>query len=717
MFSGQASLARRVTLIGASALALVLFLTSVLLSVMLLRNASRSVEEWAADKAHSVADSIGAMDATARVLVQRSYGAFRQDFGPSFTLDEATGELRDWGPKLNDNFTAVDKFAATTGGVATVFARQGDDFVRITTSLKKPDGSRAMGNKLGSRHPAFAQAVAGKSYAGRAVLFGRPYMTYYEPVKSDDGKVIGILFVGFDLDVFQTALDKMIKDIRFFDSGGAFVVDMGESPAEAVFAAHPSAKGKRVAEVAPGLELTLAAMAKEKEPNRLIDDLPDALKTGGSGYFGAAYRDDKTGLVTVAQVNRSEALAPHWKVLAQFWLVLIAATAALVFGLFRLMRQWVAQPMAKLSRAVKAIAEGDLSQSVTSTRQDEIGQLIRDSEAMRAKLADMISTVRHSIDSIGTASSEIASGNYDLSQRTEQAASNLQQAASSMEQLTSTVRQTADSARTANQLVASTSTAAAKGGNVVGQVVSTMDDINTSSKKISDIIGVIDGIAFQTNILALNAAVEAARAGEQGRGFAVVAGEVRSLAGRSAEAAKEIKSLIGASVERVEAGSRLVQDAGTAMGEIVSGVQRVSDIIGEIAAAAGEQSDGIVRVNESVVQLDQATQQNAALVEESAAAAESLRDQAQRLVEAVAVFRTAPGSDAGGGSGGGSFQTTARKPSAKVTPVAKASPSRPSPAARTPAKAPVKAAVHASPKPPPAAPAPPAAPDGDWETF
>ncbi len=287
------------------------------------------------------------------------------------------------------------------------------------------------------------------------------------------------------------------------------------------------------------------------------------------------------------------------------------------------------------------VREGDLTVPVNDTARDEFSPLLESLEGMRSSLTNVVGIVRENSDSVATASAEIAHGNNDLSARTEQQASAIEQTAASMEELSATVRQNADNARQANQLAMSASTVAIQGGEVVGRVVETMKGINDSSKKISDIIGVIDGIAFQTNILALNAAVEAARAGEQGRGFAVVASEVRSLAGRSAEAAKEIKALISDSVGRVEQGTQLVDQAGSTMNEVVTSIRRVTDIMGEISAASTEQSQGVSQVGDAITQMDQATQQNAALVEESAAAASSLQSQAQKLVQAVAVFKIA----------------------------------------------------------------------------
>ena len=415
-----------------------------------------------------------------------------------------------------------------------------------------------------------------------------------------------------------------------------------------------------------------------------------------------------------AKVELQAAMAEQRKSTVQIAGALIALiVAGLIAGAIWLVRS-IQQPLAQAMTVADRIANGDLTTQVEVQRQDEFGQLLGSMERMLKQLRSVVGEVRQGIESVSTASSEIATGNHDLSARTEQTASSLQQTASSMEELTATVGHSADTARQANQLASSAAEAATRGGQVVEQVVTNMAQITESSRKIGDIIGTIDGIAFQTNILALNAAVEAARAGEQGRGFAVVAGEVRTLAQRSAEAAKEIKTLIGASVERVESGAQLVEQTGAAMHDIVSSVKRVTDLIGEIASAATEQRDGIAQVNVAVTNLDHMTQQNAALVEESAAAAQSLREQSARLAEVVSVFKVEQ------------QQFAAAPVPAPLKPVAKPSPAahKPtttSPAARKPLAA--KAASQpkaAAPAPVQAAPAPKAASPAvtdEWESF
>ncbi|WP_342130832.1 methyl-accepting chemotaxis protein [Hydrogenophaga sp. OTU3427] len=369
----------------------------------------------------------------------------------------------------------------------------------------------------------------------------------------------------------------------------------------------------------------------------------------------------------------------------------------------------ITAPLAQGVKVAETVASGDLTVEVRSQGSDEVAQLLDAMRHMKDNLVKVVSNVRQGSESVSTASSEIAEGNQDLSARTEAQASALEETAASMEELSSTVKQNAGNAQTANQLAQSASTVALQGGEVVSQVVDTMKGINDSSRKIADIISVIDGIAFQTNILALNAAVEAARAGEQGRGFAVVAGEVRNLAQRSAAAAKEIKDLITDSVSRVEQGSALVDRAGTTMTEVVSSIRRVTDIMAEISAASSEQSAGVGQIGEAVQQMDQATQQNAALVEEMAAAASSLRGQAHELVQSVATFRLSAGDSVSSGTHTLRAQgPVAARPAPQV---------QPRPVLNKPKPAPRAAALKAPASTPVAVSRPMGQGSDDWESF
>ncbi|GAB3546901.1 methyl-accepting chemotaxis protein [Noviherbaspirillum agri] len=370
------------------------------------------------------------------------------------------------------------------------------------------------------------------------------------------------------------------------------------------------------------------------------------------GPMGTLFRPVSENINALIKLQLDVARSDYEDSQRTYRLVSVTCIAAILFGLAlaAIVGTWlvraITRPLDKAVRVAGSIAAGDLTQHIDVSTNDETGRLMQALKNMNDSLVNIVSKVRSGTDTIATASGQIAAGNQDLSSRTEKQAGSLQETASSMEELTSTVKQNADNARQANQLAASASEVASKGGAVVSQVVDTMGEINASSKKIVDIIDVIDGIAFQTNILALNAAVEAARAGEQGRGFAVVASEVRGLAQRSAAAAKEIKALIDHSVHKVHAGTQLVNEAGTTMQEILGSVQRVTDIMGEITAASQEQTGGIEQINKAISQMDEVTQQNAALVEEAAAASEALQDQATQLQQIVSVFKLGNGGTA-----------------------------------------------------------------------
>ena len=416
---------------------------------------------------------------------------------------------------------------------------------------------------------------------------------------------------------FVTAIDKSLDEIKQYEAGIVPIFDQIErAQIDGAGGGAYADRLKTHMEATDQLFFRLATSAREQmqEARQGVDTLAATM----SGLIGVA---------------------------------LVLALAVLIPLTYLSVRS-ITRSLAQARDLAERIAGGDLSRDTQALNHDEVGQLVTAMGRMQQSLRGLVRQVQDAAGNISTASSEIATGNHDLSQRTEQTAANLEEAASSMEMLTSTVQQSAQASRQASDFASSAAEVAARGGAVVSQVVSTMDQITTSSRKIADITGVIDSIAFQTNILALNAAVEAARAGEQGRGFAVVASEVRSLAQRSAGAAKEIKELIGSSVERVEDGSRLVSQAGQTMTEIVGSVRRVSGIIHEITASAAEQSDNIGHISQSVTQLDQMTQQNAALVEQSTAASESLREQALQLTRAVSQFKLHDGAAASAQPGG-----------------------------------------------------------------
>jgi methyl-accepting chemotaxis protein len=489
--------------------------------------------------------------------------------------------------------------------------------------------------------------------------------------------VIGIVKLGAVADAAEQMLDLPVKKDRLITEWNgnialavqrttAIVKSSDPSLAE-VFAANAVETDKKAAEILKQLEPLLTEPDEKQAFEQMMEirknykggrqkaiafkeagQLQESNEVLDKVYLPAAqvYQAGIARLVKI-QRDRVDELGARIRTIKQESrrTVILLSVLGTAFGI--LCAAWLGRSIVKPVRdaveVAQRVAAGDLTADPQAGSRDEIGQLQTALKHMNDQLLRMVREIRGSSDAIATASSEISAGNHDLSSRTEQQAGALEETASSMEELTSTVAQTADNARQASQLAAMASTVAGRGGAVVAQVVETMASIDASSKKIADIIGVIDGIAFQTNILALNAAVEAARAGEQGRGFAVVATEVRSLAQRSAAAAKEIKDLIGDSVEKVGTGSRLVGEAGATMQEIVGSVQRVTDVIGEITAATEEQRAGIGQINEAISQMDQTTQQNAALVEEAAAASSAMQDQAQQLAQVVSVFNVGSG--------------------------------------------------------------------------
>ncbi|KUY56960.1 methyl-accepting chemotaxis protein [Burkholderia sp. RF2-non_BP3] len=607
-----------------------------------------------ADKEQSIRAMVEMFDKALSAEATRSMALFASFLPADFALDPArtvdiggvaAPTLSAGGQPLDLDYAIPDQFLKKSGAIATIFARDGDDFVRITTSLKKQDGTRAVGTRLDRAGPAYAPLVAGRSYTGLAKLFGRPYITQYRPVTDATGRVIGALFVGLDVGAELQVVQDGIRALKIGENGYYFVLDASPGASRGTFVVHPDAAGQRADDTrAPYTQMLAAGQGRLAYTS--AD--PAAHDTGPTAKFVSFTTIPQWQWLVGGIALDDELLASMRTVRNRFLMigaVLVAAFAALFLVV---VRRVVSRPLDAAARASERFAAGDLSIRIRdgaaargAAGNDEIGRLVQAVDGIGDGLARIVAQVRSGSSDIARGTVGIAAGSGDIAARIATQASSVEQTAASMEQITAAVQQNAEHAAQANALVADASAAATDGDTAVQRVVATMDDIGRATRRIAEITGTIEGIAFQTNILALNAAVEAARAGEHGRGFAVVAAEVRALAQRSAAAVKEIDALSAESSTTVEQGYRIADAARGTMRDIVQRVDQVSTLIGEISAASREQSTGIEQVNQAITQIGEATQQNATLISDAERAAVALRDQAAQLSEAVSVFRLA----------------------------------------------------------------------------
>ncbi|MFL9963564.1 Cache 3/Cache 2 fusion domain-containing protein [Paraburkholderia sediminicola] len=654
LFSRRASVGARLAILSCVLVALLFAAFTWALTRAAGMQVRDQVLERMAEKDRSIAAMITLFDKALSAEVDRSMSLFASFLPAGFSLDDtqkvdiggiATPTIKAGDKVLNLDFTIPDQFLERSGAVATVFARSGDDFVRVTTSLKKQDGSRAIGTLLDRKGPAYAPLLANRSYTGLAALFGKRLITQYRPITDASGRVIGALFVGMNVDHEIQSVQDGIRNLKIGAGGYYFVLDASNGADRGKLIVHPAAAGQ-----------------KADDANAPYQQMLD-MKQGQLDYRSADAalgehdaRDKFVSFITVPEwqwlvggvAPRDEVMAEVVASRNQFLVIGFALVGVFAIVFLIAVRRLVSRPLDEAARASERFAAGDLSVRVAKhghARADEIGRLMQSIDGIGEGLARIVSQVRHASADMSEGTEKIVTGSGNIAARIATQASSLEETAASMEQITSTVQQNADHATQANTLVTHAADAALEGGRAVERVVSTMGEISRSSQKIAEITTVIEGIAFQTNILALNAAVEAARAGEHGKGFAVVASEVRALAQRSAAAVKEIESLITGSTATVESGLRIAEEASSTMQGIVTQVGRVRAIMSEINVASREQSGGIEQVNLAVTQIGEATQQNATIVGEAELAAAELREQAARLAQVVSVFKLESGRE------------------------------------------------------------------------
>lgn len=639
----KTSLFRRLSLgvklsVITSASVAVLFL---ILTLALTHNAARQLQALTQENMDNQVSGIGDMasmfGSTLRDEVA-NYTALFQSFLPKrFSLDasqpiaigsEQTPTMRAGLKTLNLDQVLVDEFQQRTGAISTIFVRMGDDFMRISTSLRKQDGERAVGTRLDHASPAWKLVQKGETWQGVSMLFGKRYITQYQPVKDSSGSVIGILFVGVDISKQYAEIRQKVLNKKLGATGHFVVLDNAGGKNHGSFVFHPTEEGKIP---------------------RWSDTLQQQLLTTASGTVEAVGEDGDTQMLTwrhlpewnwviLGEVNKASLLAPIKQTRDLFLLIGTALVLVFALGFVMVTRRWLSKPLQQVIELARHYSAGNLQATLNTQRHDEVGQLINAINGIGDGLQRIVSQVREAAQEISSGTDAIAVSSENISEQISRQASSVEETSASMEQLSATVAQNAENVSQALTLVDETSAAVQSGGATVSRSVVTMSDIKSASQSIADITHVIESIAFQTNILALNAAVEAARAGEHGKGFAVVAAEVRALAQRSAQAAKEIGGLIENSLSKVVQGHALSEQTRQVMEEIVGRIGQVKALMSDINIASREQSAGIGQVNIAMTQIGQATHQNTGLVSTSEETAQDLSRKGHHLTQLVSVF-------------------------------------------------------------------------------